>query len=96
MASAADSRFGKVKFFIMVIIPIQAGIRQMATRRMLQIYGVDSLINSNVGPKAFSIHKAGDIKVYVGATGSVKNATEQFISRKFECLSKSNVEGHWM
>ena len=65
-------------------------------RRVLQIYGVDSLINSNVGPKAFSKLKAGDIKVYVGATGSVKNATEQFISRKFECLRKSNVEGHWM
>ena len=40
--------------------------------------GVEAVITGNVGPKALAALQAGGVKIYTGATGTVKDALEQF------------------
>ena len=58
--------------------------------------GVGAVITGNVGPKAFAALQAGEVKMYIGATGSVSDAIAQFKAGKLESVGKANVEGHWM
>ena len=109
MTSKVDPRFGRAKYFMIVDIAsgeftahdnsqnlnavqgagIQSGQNVVAL-------GVDAVITGNVGPKAFRALSAGNVKAYIGATGTVKDALEQFNANKLECINKPNVEGHWI
>ena len=107
--SAVDPHFGRAKFFIVVdtetgefsahdnsqnLNAVQgAGIQ--AGRNVVDL-GVEAVITGNTGPKAFATLQAGGIKVYIGASGTVAEVVEQFKADKLECVSKANVEGHWM
>ena len=109
MAGEVDPRFGRAKFFIVVdtdsgeftahdnvqnLSAVQgAGIQ--AARNVVEL-GVSAVITGNVGPKAFATLQAGNVESYVGATGSVSDAVEQLKAGQLECVSKPNVEGHWM
>ena len=109
MAGEVDPRFGRAKFFIVVdtdsgeftahdnvqnLSAVQgAGIQ--AARNVVEL-GVSAVITGNVGPKAFATLQAGNVESYVGATGSVSDAVGQLKAGQLECVSKPNVEGHWM
>jgi predicted Fe-Mo cluster-binding NifX family protein len=108
MSSDVDPRFGRAKFFIAIdtdtgefaahdntqnLNAVQgAGIQAAKTIADL---GVRVVITGNIGPKAFTALQAGNVKAYVGATGSVSDALEQFKADRLECADKPNVEGHW-
>lgn len=108
MGSQIDPRFGRAKFFILVdtetdefaahdntqnVNAVQgAGIQAAANVVDL---GVGAVITGNVGPKAFAALQAGNVKVYIGATGSVSDAIRQFKAGELECAGKANVEGGW-
>ena len=109
MTSQVDPRFGRAKYFIVIdtdtgqsethdnsqnLNALQgAGIQ--AAQNVANL-GVEAVITGNVGPNAFSTLQAGNVKVCIGATGTVENAVEQFKADKLECVSKPNVEGHWV
>ena len=109
MNSAVDPRFGRAKCFVIVdtetgdfashensqnLAAVQgAGIQ--AGRNVIDL-DVEAVITGNVGPKAFSALQAGNVKIYIGASGTVADAVEQFKAGKLECVSKANVEGHWI
>jgi len=109
MNSAADPHFGRAKYFIVVdtetgefsahdntqnLNAVQgAGIQ--AGRNVVDL-GVEAVISGNVGPKAFDTLQAGEVKVYIGASGTVADALEKFKAGELECVSNANVEGHWM
>jgi predicted Fe-Mo cluster-binding NifX family protein len=109
LSSAVDHRFGRAKFLIVVdtdtgqfsahdntqnVNAVQgAGIQ--AGRNVVDL-GVQAVITGNVGPKAFATLQAGGVKVHLGATGSAAEAMEKFKAGELECVSESNVEGHWM
>ena len=109
MSSEVDPRFGRAKFFIVVdtatgdsaphdntqnVHALQgAGIQ--AAQNVASL-GVGAVITGNVGPKAFTTLQAGNVKIYIGATGSVSDAVEQLKAGRLECVSRPNVEGHWM
>lgn len=109
MNSAIDLRFGRAKYFIVVdtetddsaahdntqnLNAVQgAGIQ--AGRNVIDL-GVEAVITGNVGPKAFATLQAGDVKMYIGAGGTVGDALEKFKAGELECVGKANVEGHWM
>ena len=40
--------------------------------------------------------QGGNVKSYTGATGSVSDAVGQLEAGWLECVSKRNVEGHWV
>jgi len=108
MASEVDQRFGRAKFFIVVDtetggfvahdnaqnLNAAQGAGIQAAQKVVEL-DVEAVLTGNVGPKAFSTLKVGYIKVYVGATGSVENAVEQFKTGQLECVTEANVEGHW-
>lgn len=109
MTSEVDPRFGRAKFFIVVntdtgqftahdntqnVNAVQgAGIQ--AAKNVVNL-GAEAVITGNIGPKAFTALQAGDVKTYVGEAGSVSDAVERFKAGRLECVSKPNVDGHWM
>ena len=104
-----DPRFGRAKFFIVAdtetgefkaVDNIQnlnaaqgAGIQ--AGQNVAEL-DVESVITGHVGPKAFSVLQTAGIKIFTGATGSVKNALEQFKSGSLRSVDSADVEGHWV
>lgn len=53
------------------------------------------LITGNCGPKAFKVLSVASIKIYIGATGTVKEAIEKFKKGELTEAAGANVEGHW-
>jgi len=70
-----------------------AGIQ--AARRVVELRA-RALVTGHVGPKAFATLAAGNVDVFVGATGSVADALEQFKAGRLKQADKANVEGHWV
>jgi predicted Fe-Mo cluster-binding NifX family protein len=109
VSSNVDPRFGRARYFVVIdtdtgqaeahdnsqnLNALQgAGIQ--AGQNVVNL-GVEAVVTGNVGPKAFSVLQAGKIQVYIGATGTVENAVEQFKAGKLKLVSKPNVEGHWV
>ena len=106
--SQVDPRFGRAKAFIVVdtetdefsvhdntqnLNAVQgAGIQ--AGRTVVDL-GVTAVITGNVGPKAFATLGAANIKIYPRASGTVKEAVEQFKAGQLQLADNANVEGHW-
>jgi len=109
MANQVDPRFGRAKFFVVVDTETGAfvahdnaqnvnaaqGAGIQAAQHVIEL-DVEAVLTGNVGPKAFSTLQAGNIRTYVGATGSVKQAVEEFKAGQLECVTEANVEGHWV
>ena len=49
-------------------------------------FGVEAIITGNVGPKAEDALKAGGVKIYTGATGTIKDALEQFKNNELKLI----------
>ncbi len=109
MTSEVDPRFGRATYFVVVdgetgeFTPQDNGQNLNAAQgagiqaaQNVAALGVETVLTGNVGPKAFAALQAGGIEVYTGASGSVKDAIEQFQAGRLERASQSNVEGHWM
>jgi len=108
MASQVDPRFGRAEYFIVVdeetneATPNENGQNLAAAQgagiqagQNVAALGVYAVLTGNVGPKAFTTLNAAGVKVYVGASGSVKDAIEQFHAGQLECANQANVQGHW-
>jgi predicted Fe-Mo cluster-binding NifX family protein len=57
--------------------------------------GVKVLITGNVGPNAFQALAAADIKVVVGASGTIRQAVEKYKREELEGTSSPTVRGHF-
>lgn len=109
LESRFDPRFGKAMFFVVVNTDtgqfevrdngehldamMGAGIQ---TACHVAAMGVDSVITDNIGHRGFTRLERNDVKMYVGATGSVGNAVEQFKSGQLRLLSNSDPLGSWL
>jgi len=109
LESPFDPRFGKAMFFAVVNTDtgqfdardnrehldamLGAGIQ---SARHVAAMGVDSVISDNIGHRAFTALERNDVKMYVGARGSVGNAVEQFDSGQLKPLSNSDPLGSWL
>ncbi len=108
LESAVDVRFGRAKFFIIADtesgdwsvsdnaqnLSASQGAGIQAGQAVVDL-GVSAVVTGHVGPKAFAILKAGGVKVYTGATGTVSAAIEQFKAGCLEPAVGASVEGHW-
>ncbi len=106
--SQVDPRFGRAQHFIVVdtdsgevsvhdnaqnrAAAQGAGIQ--AGRTVVEL-GVAAVVTGHVGPKAFTTLRAGNVAVYTGAAGTVKEAVERFKAGQLQGAEKANVEGHW-
>ncbi len=109
LASEVDPRFGRAKFLIMVDtetgvftahdnarnLDAAQGAGIQAAQNVVSL-GVEAVVTGNVGPKAFTALRAGNVKAYIGAGGAVIAAVEQFKAGRLKCADRANVEGHWV
>ncbi len=106
--SPVDPRFGRAKHFLLVDAdtmqttahdnaqnlnaPQGAGIQ--AAQAVYNL-GAGTVITGNVGPKAFTTLQAAGIAVYLGASGTAREAIGQFQAGRLQLADSANVEGHW-
>ncbi len=108
LESAVDPRFGRAKYFLLVDTetmaakahdnaqnlnaPQGAGIQAAQAVHNL---GAAAVITGHVGPKAFATLQAAGIQIYLGASGTVRGAVEQFQAGQLQSADRADVEGHW-
>ena len=108
MTSAVAPRFGRAEFLVLIdtetgeftahdntqnLNAVQgAGIQ--AAQNVVSL-GAAAVITGNVGPKALAALQAGEVRLYIGATGSVHNAMGQYKDGRLQFADKASVEGHW-
>jgi predicted Fe-Mo cluster-binding NifX family protein len=108
LTSEVDPRFGRARCFIVFDtntgdfsahdntqnLNAAQGAGIQAARKVADL-GVEAVVTGNVGPKAFSVLQQTNMKIYLGAKGSVKEAFEEFRSGQLASAGEPNVEGHW-
>lgn len=57
---------------------------------------VEALVTGHCGPKAFKVLLAANIKIYLGAEGTIKETIEKFKKNELTEASSHDVEGHWV
>lgn len=108
LTSPVDPRFGRAKFFIVldmetgnyvahdntVNLQLAQGAGIQAGQTVVNL-GVGAVITGNVGPKAFNVLQAGQIKIFTGATGTVAQAMDDYKQGRLKAVDQATVEGHW-
>ena len=106
--SSMDPRFGRARYFLLVDTETDemtvhdnhqnlnaaqgAGIQ--AAQVVTQL-GAQAVLTGHVGPKAFATLQAGQVAIYSGVTGTVRQALERWRSGHLQPATAANVEGHW-
>ncbi len=90
LTSQIDPRFGRCKCFVIVetndmrfdafenenaVLSGSAGIQSAS---FVASQGVKAVLTGNCGPKAAQVLSAADIEIYVGQTGTVRDAVEKY------------------
>jgi len=88
--STVDPRFGRCRYFIIVDInslDFEAIENQNAeavggagiqSAQLVASKGICAVVTGNMGPNAFQVLSKAGIEVYTGASGSVRNAIEDY------------------
>jgi len=104
--SQIDPRFGRCRFFLIIdpdtmdcqAIPNDsasasggAGIQAAQT---ISSRNVSVLITGNVGPNAFETLSAAGIEIFTGASGTVREALDQYKSGNLQSTGKATAGAH--
>lgn len=106
--SSVDPRFGRARYFLLVDtdtdqltahdndpnLNVAQGAGIQAAQAVARL-GAMAVLTGHVGPKAFATLQAGQIAVYSGAAGTVRQTLEEFRAGRLQLVAKANVEGHW-
>ena len=104
-----DLRFGRARWILVVDTesgqhqvhdntvhlnaPQGAGIQ---TGQNVANLGVEAVITGNVGPNAFRVLNAANIKIFLAAQETVEQAMTAFKEGRLQDVQQANVAGHWM
>ncbi|MCK5529098.1 MAG: NifB/NifX family molybdenum-iron cluster-binding protein [Kiritimatiellae bacterium] len=105
--SPVDQRFGRARYFILFDTDsddwsahdnkqnLQAaqGAGIQAGQAVINL-NADLLITGHCGPKAFTTLAAGDVEIYSGAAGTVKEALAALKNGELEKSEGADVESH--
>ena len=103
LESSIDPRFGRSQYYIIYDIDgdtyesISNSSRQatggagIQAAQDISTKDIDAVITTNIGPNAFRVLEAAQIKVYSGVTGSVGKAVEDFKKGSFDTTASPNV-----
>lgn len=102
-----DARFGRCQYFIIVDTDTgdfealdnankdgMGGVG-IQSAQFIAEKGVEAVLTGNVGPNAFSTLQAGEIKVFTGVSGTVKEAIEKYKSGKLNSTQGPSVDSHF-
>ena len=107
LEASVDPRFGRCACFIVIdpeteefeaVLNSSADAMGGAGPKAAQTIadkGAEAVVTGNVGPNAFQTLKAANIRVYQGASGTVKETLAKYKSGELEELSNSSVPGHF-
>lgn len=106
LESKIDPRFGRCQYFI-VLDPetmeftahdnsgvMQRGGAGPIAVKTLSDLGAEIVITGNVGPNAFDALNSAGIKAYIGASGTIKEALEQWKNGELDETEDASVESH--
>lgn len=101
-----DLRFGRCDYFIIIDLEMEeveavenvastaiGGAGPQAAQTLVD-KGVEAVITGNIGPNAFQTLKAGSIKMFGGASGTVKETLAKYKNGELKEFSNSSVPGH--
>ena len=108
LEAQVDPRFGRASYFLLVN-PETMEFEVVSNHQSLQAArgaGIQAatlvarqqpvaILTGNCGPKAFYTLEAAGIPVFLGITGSVLEAVQQFRTGKLLPARAPNVSGHW-
>ena len=101
-----DQRFGRCKYFLIVDADsmefevlsnenaMASGGAGIQTAQTIAKTGVESVVTGNVGPNAFQTLSAAGIKVFTGASGTIKESIEKYKKGELKETESPNVDSH--
>lgn len=102
-----DPRFGRAKYFVIVdsdtmefeVVDNKQNLQASAgagvqSGQIVAKHGVEVVLTGNCGPKAFSTLAAGNVKVFTGLSGTVREAVDTYKSGKLKASGDANVDAH--
>jgi len=105
--SMVDYRFGRCLFFIIVdseTLKFEAienpgasamGGAAVQAAGLIANKGIEAVITGNAGPNGFRTLNAANIKVYEGATGTIREAITKYKNGELREFSRASVPGHF-
>ncbi len=107
LSGNVDPRFGRAAFFLIVnpdtmefeaaenphaASPHGAGIQ---AAQFVSGKGVKALMTGSCGPNAFQTLQAAGVEVFIGISGTVKSAVEQYRTGNIQKSTQANVSSHF-
>lgn len=102
-----DPRFGRAQHILIIdteTMDLEAienpnvaagGGAGIQTAQMVAERGVEAVLTGNCGPNAFRTLDAAGIKVYAGASGTVRQVLEALKNGEIQPLGSPSVPGHF-
>lgn len=99
-----DPRFGRCRCFIVVDLASKSvdvmdnaaaqksGGAGIQASQMIANEGVDAVITGSLGPNATNVLQAAGLKVYLGVSGTVREALQQYEDRQLQATSGSPAD----
>ena len=107
LEAQVDPRFGRCRYFVIVdsetkefeVLDNQAAVTRggagIQAAQMVANSRVDAVITGHLGPKAADTLVAAALKTYLGASGTVGEALQQYIDGHLKEASGPTVESHF-
>jgi len=104
--SEVDMRFGRCEHFVIVdeeTMALESVVNEGAmasggagpqASQAIADRGVKVLLTGNIGPNAFHALNASDIRVFIGASGSVREAMEKYKKGELAEAGSPSVGSH--
>ena len=103
--SPMDPRFGRCAYFVIVdgsgnMNPVSNDAKDLSNGAGIQAakdvvdLKVEAVITGDVGPNAFRVLSAAGVKVFVGGSGTIREALEKYKGGSLREASSSTSPGH--
>lgn len=106
LESKVDPRFGRSEYFIIVDTENMSfeaeknpagqsgGGAGIQAGQLIVDKNCEGVLTGNVGPNAYQVLSTAGIKIFTGASGTIKEAIEKFNKGEFSNTNKATVESH--
>jgi predicted Fe-Mo cluster-binding NifX family protein len=107
LSSSVDPRFGRSPYFILldtdtmefesienpnISSPGGAGIQ---SAQLIANKGAKALLTGSCGPNAYQTLEAAGVEVFIGVSGTVKEAAQKYKNGQLQSASEPNVSAHF-